>query len=140
MGQAKMVLLKQFEFSINAESIFFKTKVEHLDLWLAISKSHFKNNSFEVYAETKVNKELFSQFRPRSKANSQIYMVNSWGRVVINATDFRKELLEIHIAQLEELYDITFDIKGATQLIQTILESEPDHPNNNQQDNIRARY
>ena len=67
-------------------------------------------------------------------------MVNSWGRVVINATDFRKELLEIHIAQLEELYDITFDIKGATQLIQTILESEPDHPNNNQQDNIRARY
>ena len=77
MGQAKMVLLKQFEFSVNADSIFFKTNVEHLDLWLAISKSNFKNNSFEVYAETKVNKELFFQFRARSKANSQIYMVNS---------------------------------------------------------------
>ena len=69
----------------------------------------------------------------------QIYIVNlfSSGRVVINAKDFRKELLEIHIPKLEELYGITFDIKGATQLIQTTSESEPDHSNNNHQDNIR---
>ena len=69
----------------------------------------------------------------------QIYIVNffSSGRVVINAKDFRKELLEIHIPKLEELYGTTFDIKGATPLIQTTSESEPDHPNDNQQDNIR---
>ena len=69
----------------------------------------------------------------------QIYIVNffSSGRVVINAKDFRKELLEIHIPKLEELYRITFDIKGATQLIQTTSESEPDHPNSNQQDKRR---
>ena len=69
----------------------------------------------------------------------QIYIVNffSSGRVVINAKDFRKELLEIHIPKLEELYGTTFDIKGATQLIQTTSENEPDHPNDNQQDNIR---
>ena len=69
----------------------------------------------------------------------QIYIVNffSSGRVVINAKDFRKELLEIHIPKLEELYGITFDIEGATQLIQTTSGSEPDRSNNNQQDNIR---
>ena len=69
----------------------------------------------------------------------QIYIVNffSSGRVVINAKDFRKELLEIHIPKLEELYGITFDIKGATQLIKKTSGSEPDHSNNNQQDNIR---
>ena len=66
-------------------------------------------------------------------------MVNffSSGRVVNSAKDFRKELLEIHISKLEELYGITFDIKGVTELIQTILASEPDLSNNNQQDNIR---
>ena len=58
-------------------------------------------------------------------------------RVVINAKDFSKELLEIHIPKPEELYVIAFGIKGETQLIQTTSESEPDHPNNNQQDNIR---
>ena len=66
----------------------------------------------------------------------QIYIVNffSSGRVVINAKDFRKELLEIHIPKLEELYGITFDIKGATQLMQTTSESEPDDSSNNHQD------
>ena len=87
----------------------------------------------------KVNKKLCTQFRAKSKSNSQIYIVNffSSGRVVINAKDFRKELLEIHIPKLEELYGTTFDIKGGTQLIQTTSESEPDHSNNNQQDNKR---
>ena len=136
-----MVVLKEVELSVNIESISFQTKVEHVDLWLAITKSYFKNDNFEVYAEKKVNKELCTQFRAKSKSNLQIYIVNffSSGRVVINAKDFRKELLEIHIPKLEELYGITFDIKVATQLIQTTSESEPDHPNNNQQstNNIR---
>ena len=109
-------------------------------LWLAITKSYLKNNNFEVYAK-KVNKELCTQFRAKRKHNSQVYIVNffSSGKVVINAKDFRKKLLEIHIPKLEELYGITFDVKGATQLIQTTSESEPDHPNNNQQstNNIR---
>ena len=82
---------------------------------------------------------MCTQFRSKSKSSLQIYIVNfsSSERVVINAKDFRKELLEIHTPKLEKLYGITFDIKGATQLIQTTSESEPDHPNNNQQDNIR---
>ena len=84
---------------------------------------------------------MCTQFRSKSKSSLQIYVVNfsSSERVVINAKDFRKELLEIHIPKLEELYGITFDIKVATQLIQTTSESEPDHPNNNQQstNNIR---
>ena len=109
-------------------------------LWLAITKSYLKNDNFEVYAK-KVNKELCTQFRAKRKPNSQVYIVNFFcsGKVVINAKDFRKKLLEIHISKLEELYGITFDVKGATQLIQATSESEPDHPNNNQQstNNIR---
>ena len=135
----EMVVLKEFELSVNIDSISFQTKVEHVELRLVITKSYFKNDDFEVYAEKKVNKELGTQFRTKRKSNSQIYIVNFFSseRVVINAKDFRKKLLEIHILKLEELYDIIFDIKGETQLIQTTLESEPDYPNKNQQDNIR---
>ena len=75
----------------------------------------------------------------KSKSNSQIDIVNffSSSKVVINAKYFRKVLLEIHTTKLEQLYDITFNIKGATHLIQATSEREPDHPNNNQQNNIR---
>ena len=114
MDQTKMVVSKEFELSVNIESVSFQSKVEHIDLWLTITKSYFKNNkNFEVYAEKKVTKELYTQFRAESKSNSEIYMVNffSSGRVTINAKDFRKELLEIHVSKLEELCDITFDIK-----------------------------
>ena len=51
-----MVVLKEFELSVNIESISVQTKVEHVDLWLAITKSCFKNDNFEVYAGKKVNK------------------------------------------------------------------------------------
>ena len=135
----EMVVLKEFELSVNIDSISFQTKVEHVELQLIITKSYFKNDNFEVYAEKKVNKELGTQFRAKRKSNSQMYIVNFFSseRIVINAKDFRKKLLEIHIPKLEELYDIIFDIKGETQLIQTTSESESDYPNKNQQDNIR---
>ena len=133
-----MVVLKEFELPVNIESISFQTKVKHADLWLAITKSYFKNDNFDVYAEKKVNKELFTQIRAKSEFNSQMYIVNFFGseKVVIDAKGFRKELLEMHIPKLEELYGINFYIKGATQLIQTASESEPDHPNNNQQNSM----
>ena len=136
--RSNIVVLKGFEVSVNIESISFQTKVEHVDLWLAITKSYSKNNNFEIYAEKKVNKELCTQFRAKSKSNTQICIVNFFTsvRVVIKAKYFRRELLQIHIPKIEELYDITFDIKGA-QSVQTTSESQPDHPNDNQQDNIR---
>ena len=118
----------------------FPNKGRALRFVVSNNKSYFKNNNFKVYAEKKkiINKELCTQFRAKSKSNSQNYIVNffSSGRVVINVKDFRKKLLEILTPKLEELYCVTFDIKGATQFIQTTFESEPDHPNNNQQDNI----
>ena len=112
------------------------SKVEYIDFQLAITKSYFKNDNLEVYTEKKVNKELCTQFGTKSKSNLQIYIVNffSSGRVVINARCFRKELPEMRIPMLEELYGTTFDIKGVKQLIQTTSKSEPDHSNN--QDNI----
>ena len=75
-----MVVLKEFELPVNIESISFQTKVEHADLWLAITKSDFKNYNFEVYAEKKVNKELCTQFRAKSKSNSQIYKLPQFGK------------------------------------------------------------
>ena len=72
-----MVVLKEFEISVNIESISFQTKTEHVHLWLAITKSYFKNNNFQVLAEEgKVNKELCTQFRAKIKFNQQTYIVN----------------------------------------------------------------
>ena len=71
-----------------------------------------------------------TQLWAKSKSNSQIYIVSFFlsGRVVINAKDFRKKLLKIHIPQL---YNITFDVKGVTKLIHTTSESKPYHLSNN---------
>lgn len=46
----------------------------------------------------------------KSKSNPEIYILNflTPGRVVINAKDFRKELLQIDILKLEELSGIVF--------------------------------
>ena len=57
----EMVVLKVFELSVNIESISFQTKVQHVHLWLAITKPYFKNDNFEVYAEKKLkNKYVLS--------------------------------------------------------------------------------
>ena len=53
MRVCEMVVLKQLELSVNIEFISFQTKAEDLDLWLAITKSYFKNENFEVYTEKK---------------------------------------------------------------------------------------
>ena len=58
IGSGEMVVLKEFELSVNIESISFQTKVEHVDLRLAITKSYFKHDKSEVYAGKKVIKEL----------------------------------------------------------------------------------
>ena len=46
----------------------------------------------------------------KSKSNPEIYILDflTPGRVVINAKDFRKELLQIDILKLEELSGIVF--------------------------------
>ena len=61
---------------------------------------------------------MCAQFITKSKFNLQIYIIkfSASGRIIINA-----------IPKIEELYGITFDIKGATQLIQTTSECECDH-------------
>ena len=53
IGSGEMLVLKEFELSVNIESISFQTKVEHVDLWLAITEYYFKNDNFEFGAEKK---------------------------------------------------------------------------------------
>ena len=57
---------------VNIESISFQSKAEHRELWLALTKSYFKNNNFENYAEKKANKEICIQFRAKSNSNLEI--------------------------------------------------------------------
>ena len=86
-----MVVLKEFELSVNIQFLYFQTKSEHTDLQLAITKSYFGSNNAEVYAEKNADKELCTQFRAKSKSNSQIDIVNFFAsrKAVINAKVFR---------------------------------------------------
>ena len=49
----KMVVLKEFELSVNIESISIQTKAEHVDLWLALNKPYYKNFNFGSFCRKK---------------------------------------------------------------------------------------
>ena len=84
-----------------------------MELWLAITKSYFKNNNFEVFGEKPLNKEVGTQFRANNNSSSQLYIFNFYksGRIVINTKDSREKFLQTHIPSLEELYGVSFTIK-----------------------------
>ena len=49
----KMIVLKELLLSVNIGSISSQKKIEHVDLWLAITEYYFKDNNFKVYTEKK---------------------------------------------------------------------------------------
>ena len=110
-----MVLLKAHELAVNKESIFFQTIKKLVDLWLSITRSYFKNNGFDVTDIKLINKDTCKQFRANQRNGSENYVLNfySTGRILINSKCL-EELLESRIPGLENLYEITFKIKGAT--------------------------
>ena len=61
-----------------------------------------------------INKDTFQQFRANQRNDIENYVLNfySTGGIVINSK-YLEELLESRIPSLENLYEITFKIKGA---------------------------
>ena len=57
-----MVVLKEFELSVNISFIYFQAKAKNVNVWLALTKtkSYFKNNNFEVYAEKNQQRTVYS--------------------------------------------------------------------------------
>lgn len=108
-----MVQLKDFELSVNQESVSFQTKKELIDIWLAITRSYFKNNGFDVTDLILVNNDKCQHFKTQNDNTKEIYACNFYitGRVVIQTKNNKKELLELRIPNLENLYQKNFTIK-----------------------------
>ena len=112
-----MILLKVHELAVNKESISFQTDMKLADLCLSNTRSYFKNNGFDVTDIKLINKDTCKQFRANQRNGSENYVLNfySTGRIVINSKCL-EELLESRIPGLENLYEITFKIKGAKSI------------------------
>ena len=112
-----MVILKEFELSVNIESISFQTKVIFIKDWYEITKTYFKDNGFEILVEKLVNRDLCMQFKVKQLNGCEVYVFNFFttsGRVVINTKDCKERLLENRIPALEQLFGIIFFVKGET--------------------------
>ena len=108
--------LKDFELSVNQESVSFQTKKDLINTWLAISRSYFKNNGFEVTDIKLLNNDKCQQFKAQQNHGTENYVLNFYttGRVVIQTKSNRNELLEIRIPALENLFEKNFKIKQGT--------------------------
>ena len=119
-----MVALKEYELSVNLESISFQNKKENVDEWYKLTRSYFEHQTFSICDERKVNRDLCSQFN--AKHESDEYYVFKFflsGRILINTKNNRKELLENRIPDLEKEYKIVFKIKGAKFSAETMSET-----------------
>ena len=112
-----MVLLKVHKLAVNKESISFQTDRKLVDLWLSITKSYFKNNGFDVTDIKLISKDIYQQFKANQKNGIENSILNfySTGKIVINSKCL-EELLVSRISGLENLYEITFKIKGANSI------------------------
>ena len=110
-----MVALKEYELSVNLESISFQIKKENVDEWYKLTRSYFEHETFSIYEERKVNRDLCNQFKAKHETSGEYYVFNFFlsGRILINTKRNRKELLENRIPDLEKQYKIVFKIKGA---------------------------
>ena len=112
-----MVLLKVHEIAVNKELISFQTDRKLVYLWLSITRSYYKNNGFDVTDMKLINKDTCKKFRANQRNGNENYVLNfySTGSIVINSKCL-EELLESRILGLDNLYEITFKIKGAKSI------------------------
>ena len=108
-----MVALKDYQFSVNVESISFQIKKENVEMWYNLTRNYFENQNFTIFQERKVNRDLCSQSRVKQDISSEYSVINFQvsDRTLINT----KNLLEIakKIPDVERVYGIIFQIKGA---------------------------
>ena len=108
-----MVALKDYQLSVNVESISFQIKKENVEMWYNLTRNYFENQNFTIFEERKVNRDLCSQSRVKQDISSEYSVINFQvsDRTLINT----KNLLEIakKVPYVERVYGITFQIKGA---------------------------
>ena len=108
-----MVALKDYQLSVNVESISFQIKKENVEMWYNLTRNYFENQNFTIFQERKVNRDLCSQSRVKQDISSEYSVINFQvsDRTLINT----KNLLEIakKIPDVERVYGIIFQIKGA---------------------------
>lgn len=95
------MILKEYELSVNLESISFQIRKENVDSWYEKTRIYFESKKFTIYEERKVNRDLCNQFKAKYENNgcTEYYVVNFFnsGRVLINTKNNRKEFLEKRI-------------------------------------------
>ena len=108
-----MVALKDYQLSVNVESISFQIKKENVEMWYNLTRNYFENQNFTIFQERKLNRDLCSQSRVKQDISSEYSVINFQvsDRTLINT----KNLLEIakKIPDVERVYGIIFQIKGA---------------------------
>ena len=58
-----MVTLKDYQLSVNLESISFQIENENVDVRYKFTRNYFENQNFSIFEERKVNRDLCSQFK-----------------------------------------------------------------------------
>ena len=53
-----MVTLKDYQLSVNLESISFQIEKENVDARYKITRNYFENQNFSIFEERKVNRGL----------------------------------------------------------------------------------
>ena len=108
-----MVALKDYQLSVNVESISFQIKKENVEMWYNLTRNYFENQNFTIFEERKVNRDLCSQSRVKQDISSEYSVINFQvsDRTLINT----KNLLEIakKVPYVERVYGIICQIKGA---------------------------
>ena len=91
-----MVTLKDYQLSVNLESISFQIEKENVDARYKITRNYFENQNFSIFEERKVNRGLCGHFKVKQDIGLEYYIINFYasGRTPINIKNHHKELLE----------------------------------------------
>ena len=107
--------LKDYQLSVNLESISFQIEKENVDARYKITRNYFENQNFSIFEERKVNRGLCGHFKVKQDIGLEYYIINFYasGRTLINTKNHHRELLEKWVPDLERVYEIIFRIKAA---------------------------
>ena len=108
-----MVILKDFELSVNQSTISLKSKKDQVTLWYEATKLYFEQNGFEIIDERKLNNDKCEQIKVKNKDEFYILDFFCTGRTVITTKQHQQLFLEKHIPELEKRFNVTFKIKNA---------------------------
>ena len=99
-----MIALKDYQLSVNLESISFQIKKENVDGWYKLTRNYFENQNFTIFVERKVNEDLCNQFKVKQDVSSEYYVINLYasGRTLINTKNHCKEIFEKRVSDLEK--------------------------------------